>query len=74
MNNPTFHKKPPTAYIGIEVTKMRLCCKIGCKQAGLTALAFCTGTLAGLLLPIYIIAVVETALIIFLGYCCLFKW
>ncbi len=53
---------------------MRLCCKIGCKQAGLTALAFCLGTLAGLLLPIYIVAVIQTAMLIILGYCCLFKW
>ncbi|MBQ8637056.1 MAG: hypothetical protein IJ423_03595 [Clostridia bacterium] len=54
--------------------KMRCCCKIGCKPAGLTALAFCIGTLAGLLLPIYIVAVIETIMLIILGYCCLFKW
>lgn len=69
-----FHKNIATAYIDTEVRKMKLCCKIGCKPAGLTALSFCIGTLAGLLLPIYIVAVIETALLIFLGYCCLFKW
>ncbi len=59
--------------------KMRVCCKrfcpqISCKQAGLGALTFCLGMLAGLLLPIYIVVVIETAMLILLGYFCLFHW
>ena len=50
------------------------CCKINCKQAGLAALTFCIGMIAGLLLPIYIVAVLETAMLLFFGYLCLFKW
>lgn len=53
---------------------MRCCVRINSKQGGLAALTFCAGTLAGLLLPIYIVVVIETAMLLFLGYCCMFKW
>jgi hypothetical protein len=45
-----------------------------CKAIGLTALAFCLGVIAGLFLPIAVVAILETLMIILLGYCCLFKW
>lgn len=53
---------------------MKRCWRLECKQAGLAALTFCIGMLAGLLLPIYIVVVLETAMLILLGYFCLFKW
>ena len=46
----------------------------GCKAIGLAALAFCIGIVAGLILPIYIVAVIEAVLLVLMGYCCLFKW
>ena len=48
--------------------------KLGCKAIGLAALTFCIGIVAGLVLPIYIVAVLEAALLVIMGYCCLFKW
>ncbi len=54
---------------------MKRCCwRIGCKQAGLAALTFCVGIVAGLLLPLYIVMVIETVMIVLLGYLCLFRW
>lgn len=47
---------------------------LGCKAVGMSALAFCIGIVAGLVLPIYIVAVLEAFLIVVMGYCCLFKW
>ena len=50
-------------------------CKRGCaKTAGLTALAFCLGVIAGLFFPIAFVAVIETILLVTFGYLCLFKW
>lgn len=47
----------------------------GCAKAvGLGALAFCAGIAAGLLCPPVIIAVIETVILVLLGYLCLFKW
>lgn len=47
---------------------------LGCKALGLAALTFCVGLLAGMILPVCIVAVLETCMLILLGYCCLFKW
>ncbi len=47
---------------------------LGCKAIGLSALTFCIGIVAGLILPIYIVAVLEACLLVIMGYCCLFKW
>ena len=52
---------------------MKLCCNIGCKAAGLAALTFCAGMAAGMLLPICIVACLEAAALVFLGYLCLFQ-
>lgn len=50
-------------------------CMRGCsKAAGLSALSFCTGIIAGMFLPIEAVAVIETVLLIFIGYLCLCKW
>ncbi len=47
----------------------------GCaKAAGLTALAFCIGVVAGLFFPIAFLAVLEMILLVTFGYLCLFKW
>ena len=48
--------------------------RLGCKAVGLAALTFCIGIVAGLILPIYIVAVLEALLLVIMGYCCLFKW
>ncbi len=53
---------------------MKCCIRFERKTAGLIALSFCIGTIAGLLLPIYIVAIIEMAMLIILGYFCLFKW
>ncbi len=52
--------------------KLCMCSLIGAKQIGAAMLAFSAGIVAGLFLPIYIIAVMETLMIILLGYFCLF--
>ncbi|MCX7715329.1 MAG: hypothetical protein N2171_06350 [Clostridia bacterium] len=44
----------------------------GCKAMGLAALMFCLGVIAGLLLPICIVAVIEAVLVLLIGYLCLF--
>ncbi len=48
--------------------------KLGCKAVGLAALTFCVGMICGLLFPIYMVAVVETALILMIAYLCLFRF
>ena len=48
--------------------------RLGCKAVGLAALPFCVGIVAGLVLPIAVVAVLEALLLIIMGYCCLFKW
>ncbi len=45
-----------------------------CKTVGLAALTFCLGMAAGLLFPIYIVAVLEAIMILGMGYLCLFRW
>ena len=52
----------------------KMLCAFGCKAIGLAALTFCIGMLAGLVFPIYIVAIVESFLIVFMAYLCLFKW
>ena len=47
---------------------------LGCKAVGLAALTFCVGMLAGLVLPLCAVAVLEAVLIVIMGYCCLVKW
>ncbi len=44
----------------------------GFKAFGLAAFSFCIGIIAGLILPIYFVAIVEAVLIILIGYFCLF--
>jgi hypothetical protein len=46
----------------------------GSKALGLSVLTFCLGVIAGLILPIYVVAVIEAVLIVMIGYCCLFRW
>ena len=48
--------------------------RLGCKAAGLAALTFCVGIIAGLIFPVCVVAVLEALLLILLGCCCLFKW
>lgn len=51
------------------------CCMKGCSKAvGLSALSFSAGIIAGAVLPIAAVAVVEMVFILLLGYLCLFKW
>lgn len=45
-----------------------------CKAVGLAALTFCVGIVAGLALPVYVVAVIEAILLVIMGYFCLFKW
>lgn len=56
--------------------KLKLaCCRfLRLKNLGLAALTFSAGVISGLFLPVYFIAVIETLMIIFLGYLCLFVW
>lgn len=44
------------------------------KTLGILVFSFCVGMLAGLCLPLGIIAAVETLLLIILAWMCLFKW
>ncbi len=48
--------------------------KLGCKAVGLAAFTFCIGMICGLVFPIYIVAVVETLLLLVMAYCCLFRF
>jgi len=49
-------------------------CILSCKTVGLFSFAFCLGTIAGLMFPIWLVAVLEAILILTMGYCCLFRW
>ena len=50
-------------------------CMRGCSRAaGLSALSFCLGIVTGMFLPIAAVAVIETLMLILIGYLCLFKW
>lgn len=50
-------------------------CMCGCaKAAGLCALSFCIGVIAGMFFPIAFVAVLEMLLLLAFGYLCLFKW
>lgn len=50
-------------------------CMPGCSKAiGLGALSFCIGIVVGMVCPPAVIAVIETLMLILLGYLCLFKW
>lgn len=44
----------------------------GVRALGLAAFAFCIGVIAGLILPIYCVAIIEAVLIILIGYFCIF--
>ena len=44
------------------------------KTLGVLVFSFCAGMLAGLCLPMCIIAALETLLLIILAWMCLFKW
>ena len=55
-------------------SKFKCCRFFGLKNLGLAALAFSVGIIAGMILPIYCVAVCETVVIIILGYLCLFVW
>lgn len=49
-------------------------CMKGCSRAvGLSALSFCLGIIAGMFLPVAAIAVIETLLLVLIGYLCLFR-
>lgn len=48
--------------------------RLGCKAVGMAALTFCVGMICGLLFPIYVVAVVETFMLLFIAYLCLFKF
>lgn len=48
--------------------------RLGCKAIGLAAFMFCIGMICGLVFPIYIVAVVETILLLLIAYCCLFRF
>ena len=48
--------------------------RLGCKAIGLAALMFCLGIICGMVFPIYLVAVLETILIVLIGYCCLFRF
>ncbi len=51
------------------------CCTSGAeKAAGLAALAFCFGIIAGMFLPLAAIVVAELLFLLVFGYFCLFKW
>ncbi len=47
---------------------------LGCKAVGLAAFTFCVGIVAGMVLPLCAVAVLEAVLILTMGYFCLFKW
>ncbi|MBR5809649.1 MAG: hypothetical protein IKY39_06100 [Clostridia bacterium] len=48
--------------------------RLGCKAIGLAALMFCIGIICGMVFPIYLVAVIETILIVLIAYCCLFRF
>ena len=47
--------------------------KLGIKAIGLGAMMFCVGMICGLVFPIYVVVIIETALLLFIAYYCLFK-
>ena len=47
---------------------------LSCKAVGLSCITFCAGMLAGFALPIGAVAAAEAAMLVFVGYLCLFKW
>jgi len=47
---------------------------LGTKAIGLAALTFCVGMICGLVFPIYVVATVETAMLLIIAYCCLFRF
>lgn len=49
-------------------------CRIGCKAVGMAAFTFCLGMICGLLFPIYVVAVVETLMLLLIAYMCLFRF
>lgn len=50
-------------------------CMCGAAKAiGLSILTFTLGVIIGMLCPIQILAVIELAMLVLLGYLCLFKW
>ena len=53
---------------------INLCMKGCSKTIGFGALAFCIGMIAGLFLPLAAVAVLETAMLLIIGWLCLFKW
>ena len=53
---------------------INVCMKDCSKAVGLTALSFCLGMIAGLFLPLAAVAVIEMALLVIIGWLCLFKW
>ena len=58
----------------MEIVMINVCMSGCARAAGLTAMAFCMGVIAGLFFPIAVVAVIETILLILFGYLCLFKW
>lgn len=53
---------------------LNLCMSGASKAAGLSALSFCIGIAAGMFLPAAAVAVIETMMLVLIGYLCLFKW
>lgn len=48
--------------------------RLGCKAIGLAALMFCVGMICGMIFPIYVVAIIETILLLLIAYYCLFKF
>ena len=46
--------------------------KLGIKAIGLAAMTFCVGMICGLIFPIYVVVIIETVLLMFIAYYCLF--
>lgn len=59
---------------------MKLKCRINrcdfltCGTSGVAVLSFCLGMLSGFFLPVEFVVVVETLLLLFLAYLCIFEW
>lgn len=52
----------------------RFCMGDAARAIGLAVLAFNIGLIAGKFCPFQIIAVIQLAVLSFIGYLCLFKW
>lgn len=50
------------------------CMRDAAKTVGFGILTFSAGILVGTFCPLYVLAVIELALLTVLGYLCLFKW